>query len=296
MIINTASIAAFDGQIGQAAYSASKGGVVGMTLPIARDLASLGIRVVTIAPGTFDTPMLALLPQEHRDALGAAIPFPSRLGRPGGVRRARAPHRREPDAERRDDPPRRRAAHGPALSDRSGRGGPCLTISTTWNTVPSVQSPADHRARKLDAFTALCRREGIALTVQRRTILEALAARDDHPTADDIFEAVRSRIPGISRTTVYRVLETLVRLGVARKASHAGAQVRFDPNTDRHHHLVCVHCGKVADLDDRALGGVRIPHVKRAGFMVDDYSIQFTGSCAECKGGVRSAPRKARKS
>jgi 3-hydroxyacyl-CoA dehydrogenase/3-hydroxy-2-methylbutyryl-CoA dehydrogenase len=82
VVINTASIAAFDGQIGQAAYSASKGGVVGMTLPIARDFASIGIRVMTIAPGTFDTPMLALLPKEHRDALGAAIPFPSRLGRP----------------------------------------------------------------------------------------------------------------------------------------------------------------------------------------------------------------------
>jgi NAD(P)-dependent dehydrogenase (short-subunit alcohol dehydrogenase family) len=82
VIVNTASIAAFDGQIGQAAYSASKGGVVGMTLPIARDLASLGIRVVTIAPGTFDTPMLALLSPEQREALGAAIPFPSRLGRP----------------------------------------------------------------------------------------------------------------------------------------------------------------------------------------------------------------------
>src|SRR2546425_1236576 len=83
VIINTASIAAFDGQIGQAAYSASKGGVVGMTLPIARDLASLGIRVVTIAPGTFDTPMLAMLPESQRQALAAQIPFPSRLGRPG---------------------------------------------------------------------------------------------------------------------------------------------------------------------------------------------------------------------
>jgi len=82
VIINTASIAAFDGQIGQAAYSASKGGVVGMTLPIARDLASVGIRVCTIAPGTFDTPMLATLPEPARKALGAAIPFPSRLGHP----------------------------------------------------------------------------------------------------------------------------------------------------------------------------------------------------------------------
>ena len=82
VIVNTASVAAFDGQIGQAAYSASKGGVVGMTLPIARDLASLGIRVCTIAPGTFDTPMLAMAPDAVRQALAAQIPFPSRLGRP----------------------------------------------------------------------------------------------------------------------------------------------------------------------------------------------------------------------
>jgi len=82
VIINTASIAAYDGQIGQAAYSASKGGVVGLTLPVARDLASFGIRVCTIAPGTFDTPMLALLPENALKALGAQIPFPSRLGRP----------------------------------------------------------------------------------------------------------------------------------------------------------------------------------------------------------------------
>ncbi len=80
--VNTASIAAFDGQIGQIAYSSSKGGVVGMTLPAARDMASRGIRVATIAPGTFDTPMLAALPQERRDALAAGIPFPSRLGQP----------------------------------------------------------------------------------------------------------------------------------------------------------------------------------------------------------------------
>jgi 3-hydroxyacyl-CoA dehydrogenase / 3-hydroxy-2-methylbutyryl-CoA dehydrogenase len=80
--INTASIAAFDGQIGQDAYASSKGGVVGLTLPAARDMSSRGIRVVTIAPGTFDTPMLAALPQEQRDALAAGIPFPRRLGQP----------------------------------------------------------------------------------------------------------------------------------------------------------------------------------------------------------------------
>jgi NAD(P)-dependent dehydrogenase (short-subunit alcohol dehydrogenase family) len=83
VIVNTASVAAFDGQIGQAAYSASKGGIVGMTLPIARDLAEVGIRVCTIAPGLFDTPLLAGLPEAARASLGKQVPFPSRLGQPG---------------------------------------------------------------------------------------------------------------------------------------------------------------------------------------------------------------------
>jgi NAD(P)-dependent dehydrogenase (short-subunit alcohol dehydrogenase family) len=82
VIINTASVAAYDGQIGQAAYAASKGGIVGMTLPIARDLARDGIRVVTIAPGLFLTPLLAGMPQEVQDSLGKQVPFPSRLGKP----------------------------------------------------------------------------------------------------------------------------------------------------------------------------------------------------------------------
>jgi NAD(P)-dependent dehydrogenase (short-subunit alcohol dehydrogenase family) len=82
VIICTASVAAFDGQIGQAAYSASKGGVVGMTLPLAREFASAQIRVVSIAPGTFDTPMLAGLPEAARESLGKQTPFPPRLGRP----------------------------------------------------------------------------------------------------------------------------------------------------------------------------------------------------------------------
>jgi NAD(P)-dependent dehydrogenase (short-subunit alcohol dehydrogenase family) len=82
VIVNTASVAAFDGQIGQVAYAASKGGVVSITLPVARELAGKGIRVMTIAPGIFDTPMMAGLPEEARDSLGRQVPFPSRLGRP----------------------------------------------------------------------------------------------------------------------------------------------------------------------------------------------------------------------
>ncbi|TNC27344.1 SDR family NAD(P)-dependent oxidoreductase [Amycolatopsis alkalitolerans] len=83
VIVNTASVAAFDGQIGQVAYSASKGGVVSMTLPAARDLASQGVRVVTIAPGIVETPMLATISEEFRAGLAASVPFPKRLGRPG---------------------------------------------------------------------------------------------------------------------------------------------------------------------------------------------------------------------
>ena len=82
VIVNTASVAAFDGQIGQAAYAASKGGVASMTLPLAREFARSGIRVATIAPGLFDTPMMAGLPEEARESLGNQVPFPSRLGRP----------------------------------------------------------------------------------------------------------------------------------------------------------------------------------------------------------------------
>jgi NAD(P)-dependent dehydrogenase (short-subunit alcohol dehydrogenase family) len=82
VIVNTASVAAFDGQIGQAAYAASKAGVVGMTLPIARELARYGVRVVTIAPGLFETPMMAGLPREVQESLGKTVPFPPRLGRP----------------------------------------------------------------------------------------------------------------------------------------------------------------------------------------------------------------------
>ncbi len=82
VIVNTASVAAFEGQIGQAAYSASKGGMVGMTLPLAREFARLGIRVMTIAPGIFATPMMDILPPEIQKSLGAQVPFPSRLGRP----------------------------------------------------------------------------------------------------------------------------------------------------------------------------------------------------------------------
>src|SRR5512142_935165 len=82
-----------------------------------------------------------------------------------------------------------------------------------------------------------CRRRGLAVTIQRRAVFAELALRRDHPTADQIYDAVRGSLPGLSRTTVYRVLETLVEVGLARKVHHAGGAARFDPMTGRHHHL-----------------------------------------------------------
>jgi len=120
------------------------------------------------------------------------------------------------------------------------------------------------------------------LTIQRRAIFEALEGRRDHPTADQVYESVRERIPGLSRTTVYRVLETLVRVGAARRVGHPGAASRFDPRVDHHHHLICVECGKVVDLELASEKKIAVPADRNGGFQVFDYSIHFTGRCREC--------------
>ena len=127
VIISTASVAAYDGQIGQAAYSASKGGVVAMTLPIARELAQFGIRVNAIAPGVFLTPMMSGLPQTAQDSLGASVPFPASPWPAGRICRARRPHRRERLPQRRDDPHRRGPAHGAQVGRPNARTPPANT-------------------------------------------------------------------------------------------------------------------------------------------------------------------------
>lgn len=137
----------------------------------------------------------------------------------------------------------------------------------------------------IEHFERLCRENGIPLTVQRRAVLGALLDRGDHPTADQIFEDVQARLPGVSRATVYRVLETLVRVGVARRASHLGARARFDPNTGPHHHLVCLRCGKMVDLDHPSLDSLPLPDVRHAGFQITEYSIHFQGICSRCRSG-----------
>lgn len=121
------------------------------------------------------------------------------------------------------------------------------------------------------------------MTLQRRVILEAVLQRDDHPTADQIYEAVQDRIPQLSRTTVYRTLDTLLELGVIRRVHLAGATGRFDGKIRRHHHLVCMHCGKIIDIDDESLDQLPVPKRKLQGFEVDDFSVQFSGTCSDCR-------------
>lgn len=139
-----------------------------------------------------------------------------------------------------------------------------------------------HEEGGVARLEALFREKGLPLTVQRRLILKTLLDRRDHPTADEIYMDVKDRLPGVSRTTVYRVLETIVRMGIANKVSHPGAAVRFDPITERHHHLVCRHCDKVVDLEGAPSAEVPLPETRRTGFQITDYSIYFRGVCSDC--------------
>lgn len=138
----------------------------------------------------------------------------------------------------------------------------------------------DNSIRKLEKA---CRSRGIPLTVQRRVVLELLAQHGDHPSAEEIYREVAGRLPGISRTTVYRTLETLVRLGLARRVSHPGGTARFDPITRRHHHLVCIRCGRIFDWDDPRLDALPLPEMRLEDFEISDFSIHFEGRCGECR-------------
>jgi Fur family peroxide stress response transcriptional regulator len=131
-------------------------------------------------------------------------------------------------------------------------------------------------------FEELCRGRGIPVTVQRRVVLEELLGSTSHPTADQIQRGVQGRIPGISQTTVYRVLELLVDLGLARKTCSPGTSCRYDGRTVRHHHLVCLSCDRIVDHDDPALNALPLPHRDDTGYELTEYSIQFLGTCSDC--------------
>jgi Fur family peroxide stress response transcriptional regulator len=128
-----------------------------------------------------------------------------------------------------------------------------------------------------------CREHGLAFTPQRRAILRAVLDADDHPTADRVRAALARRRVRVSRATVFRTLETFSRLGLITKACHPGSSVRYDRRTDRHHHLVCLSCDRVIDIQDVRLDALPVPDTRRLGFTVSDFKVQLRGLCRECR-------------
>jgi len=132
-----------------------------------------------------------------------------------------------------------------------------------------------------------CRAMLVPFTIQRRAVFAALAARADHPTAEELFRDVQDRVPGLSKATAYRTLDKLVELGLVRRVSHPGAAARFDAKTHRHHHLVCERCGSITDLELGALDAVPVndlsaAQLSEAGFALRDFSILLHGLCRAC--------------
>lgn len=138
------------------------------------------------------------------------------------------------------------------------------------------------KQERLEQFERVCRGHGLPMTIQRRAVFEAVLEREDHPTADQVYDAIRSRAGGISRTTVYRILDMFVRLGLITKICHHGSAARFDPRIRQHHHLVCMHCEKIIDIEEERLDGIAWPDVGRSGFEIKNYHIHFRGVCADC--------------
>ena len=139
------------------------------------------------------------------------------------------------------------------------------------------------RRGRLELLEKLCREAGIPCTIQRRALLETVLDRDDHPSANQVFEAVRARNPQISRATVHRNLETLSQMGVITKTCHTGGVARYDARVDIHHHLICLRCNSIVDIDDENLSSLTIPDTSAFGFEVSDFRVQLRGTCRNCR-------------
>lgn len=154
--------------------------------------------------------------------------------------------------------------------------------------------PHNNRHKRIEQFERACRERGLPVTLQRRAVLGEILGRSDHPTADQIYETLKTRLHGLSRTTVYRILETLVQFGVITRTCHPGSAARFDPKVRQHHHLVCTQCEQVIDLEATHLNKVRWPNVQKVGFQIQGYHIHFHGICAGCRKRGSAKERMAR--
>ena len=137
-------------------------------------------------------------------------------------------------------------------------------------------------ARRIGRFTEACRRAGVKVTHQRTEIFREVAGSDEHPDAEAVYEGVRKRVVGLSRDTVYRTLATLELQGLIRRAEAYTGSSRYDANTERHHHFVCVKCGRIQDFTSGALNKLRIPKSVAALGTVESAHVQVRGVCAAC--------------
>lgn len=138
--------------------------------------------------------------------------------------------------------------------------------------------------RRLERFAVTCRRSGLRITHQRTEIFRELAARDDHPGAETVYQQVRRRVPAISRDTVYRTLALLEAQGLIRKAEILFNQGRYDANTEPHHHFVCTVCGRVQDFQSEALDDLPLPRSLKSLGRVRSANVQVRGVCSACAG------------
>jgi len=153
-------------------------------------------------------------------------------------------------------------------------------------TIPNEGFP------RLESLQERCRRAGLRLTQQRKAVLEALQISNDHPSADLVFQRVHEKLPGLSRATVFRILDQFVAKGVIGKACHPGRSARYDARTDLHHHLVCMRCESMIDFFDGGLDGIPIPDTEASGFQVVDFRVQLRGFCNRCQQQIRKEERR----
>lgn len=136
---------------------------------------------------------------------------------------------------------------------------------------------------KLEKLQQICQQKGLRLTIQKRAVLENIANRNDHPTADEVFKDVQEKLPGISRATVYRLLDSFVQEGVIQKISHPDSACHYDANTDHHHHLLCTQCSQIMDIEIPSKGNFNIQSIPAKGFKILDFTIYFRGICLDCQ-------------
>lgn len=141
--------------------------------------------------------------------------------------------------------------------------------------------------QRLVRFEATLRARGLRVTIQRRAVFEAVLKHKNHPTADRVYDQIRKRFPGTSRTSVYRILDTFVELGLINRICHHSSSARYDAKTYRHHHLVCSYCETIIDVEDELPMKVKLPNAGAYGFEIDDYYVHFHGVCSSCRPRIR---------